>query len=180
MPEIRETFIVSDVLADPPAVGARGVETTSLVVLTKAFPARASSFPDIRDFVVDSLVDAPLTPAGHHEVQQAILDALLEAAGTEEGAIQVSFRIFPDHVEVDVLRTALPGMEPRLQPEQQEQTFASWMTAVLKREGLTQEAAARQLGVSVRTVSRWVNGTTQPRLRDLRHVHDFFGAGQPR
>ena len=165
---------------DTVAQRTRDVETTSLVVLTKTFPARASSFPDIRDFVVESLVDAPLTGAGEQELQQAVLDALLEAAGTEEGAIQVSFRIFPDHVEVDVLRTAMPGMQPRLDPEQAEQSFASWMSAVLKREGLTQEAAARQLGVSVRTMSRWVNGATEPRLRDLRHVHDFFGVGSPR
>ncbi|HEY7282155.1 MAG TPA: helix-turn-helix transcriptional regulator [Actinomycetota bacterium] len=156
------------------AVEARDLETTTLVVLTKSFPARASSFPDIRDFVVESLVEAPLTPAGQQELQQAVLDALLDAAGTPEGAIQVSFRIFPDHVEVDVLRTAMPGAEPILRPEEQEQSFAAWMAAVLKREGLTQEAAARQLGVSVRTVHRWVNGTTEPRLRDLRHVREFF------
>jgi transcriptional regulator with XRE-family HTH domain len=48
---------------------------------------------------------------------------------------------------------------------------------VLKREGLSQEAAARQLGVSVKTVSRWVGGETEPRLRDLRRIHEVFGEG---
>ena len=38
------------------------------------------------------------------------------------------------------------------------------MARSLRREGLTMEAAARQLGVSVKTVSRWVGGTTEPRL----------------
>jgi len=54
-------------------------------------------------------------------------------------------------------------------------TFAEWMSSVLRREGLTQEAAARQLGVSVKTVGRWVGGETEPRLRDLRRIKDLFG-----
>ena len=37
------------------------------------------------------------------------------------------------------------------------------------------EAAARQLGVSVKTVSRWVGGATEPRLRDLRRIRELFG-----
>jgi DNA-binding XRE family transcriptional regulator len=54
-------------------------------------------------------------------------------------------------------------------------TFAEWMASVLRREGLTQEAAARQLGVSVKTVSRWVGGATEPRMRDLRRIQEVFG-----
>ncbi|MFB9880356.1 helix-turn-helix domain-containing protein [Planobispora siamensis] len=54
-------------------------------------------------------------------------------------------------------------------------TFAEWMSDTLRREGLTQEAAARQLGVSVRTVSRWLGGETEPRLRDLRRIRERFG-----
>jgi transcriptional regulator with XRE-family HTH domain len=49
------------------------------------------------------------------------------------------------------------------------------MAQSLRREGLTMEAAARQLGVSVKTVSRWVGGTTEPRLRDLRRIRELFG-----
>jgi transcriptional regulator with XRE-family HTH domain len=54
-------------------------------------------------------------------------------------------------------------------------SFAEWLSGVLKREGLSQEAAARQLGVSVKTVSRWVGGETEPRLRELRRIHEVFG-----
>ncbi|MBO0808491.1 MAG: helix-turn-helix transcriptional regulator, partial [Actinobacteria bacterium] len=53
--------------------------------------------------------------------------------------------------------------------------FADWMSTSLRREGLTQEAAARLLGVSVKTVSRWVGGTTEPRLKDLRRIREVFG-----
>jgi DNA-binding transcriptional regulator YiaG len=54
-------------------------------------------------------------------------------------------------------------------------SFADWMAGVLRREGMTMEAAARQLGVSVKTVSRWVGGATEPRLRDLRRIRELFG-----
>ena len=56
-----------------------------------------------------------------------------------------------------------------------ETAFADWMAAALRREGMTLEVAARQLGVSVKTVSRWVGGTTSPRLRDLRRIRELFG-----
>ena len=54
-------------------------------------------------------------------------------------------------------------------------SFADWMAGMLRREGMTMEAAARQLGVSVKTVSRWVGGATEPRLRDLRRIRELFG-----
>jgi hypothetical protein len=54
-------------------------------------------------------------------------------------------------------------------------TFAGWLAGALRREGMTMEAAARQLGVSVKTVSRWVGGTTEPRLRDLSRIREIFG-----
>jgi hypothetical protein len=54
-------------------------------------------------------------------------------------------------------------------------TFAKWLSAALRREGLTMEAAARRLDVSAKTISRWVAGTTEPRLRDLARIRDEFG-----
>ena len=54
-------------------------------------------------------------------------------------------------------------------------SFAEWMSSALRREGMTHEAAARQLGVSVKTVSRWVGGATQPRMRDLKRIQEVFG-----
>jgi hypothetical protein len=54
-------------------------------------------------------------------------------------------------------------------------TFAGWLSAALRRDGLTMEAASRRLGVSAKTVSRWISGTTEPRLRDLSRIRDVFG-----
>jgi DNA-binding XRE family transcriptional regulator len=235
------------------------IEVVPVVVLSQVFPARPSSIPDIRDFVRRCLAESPLTDEGNREVGETVFRALLDAAGPT-GSIQVAFRIFPEHVEVDVLHsdslilarspavpagspangagpatlgirgspatgTAAPAQpaaaapaaaapadpaapepsgwatpagpaapaaaapagpaEPTAPPSPAEpvmlggpgqpSTFAEWMSTALRREGLTQEAAARQLGVSVKTVSRWVGGATEPRMRDLRRIQEVFG-----
>jgi DNA-binding XRE family transcriptional regulator len=199
------------------------IEVVPVVVLSQVFPARPSSIPDIRDFVRRCLAESPLTDEGNREVGETVFRALLDAAGPT-GSIQVAFRIFPEHVEVDVLHSdrqiaprpavsspssangavapttptvrsrpapvpavAADATEPAeaapptpteavmLGAPGQPETFAEWMSTALRREGLTQEAAARQLGVSVKTVSRWVGGATEPRMRDLRRIQEVFG-----
>src|SRR5580693_6705967 len=209
--------------------GEDPIEVTPVVVLVQVFPARPSSIPDIRDFVRRCLAESPLTEEGNREVGETVFRALLDAAGPT-GSIQVAFRIFPEHVEVDVLHSdnQIPanylanGSGPAKQASRQmptaaaapardgaapdasepaggradaaphaggpapaepvvlgqpgqPATFAEWMSTALRREGLTQEAAARQLGVSVKTVSRWVGGATEPRMRDLRRIQELFG-----
>ncbi len=207
--------------------GEDHIEVVPVVVLSQVFPARPSSIPDIRNFVRRCLAESPLTEEGIREVGETVFRALLDAAGPT-GSINVAFRIFPEHVEVDVLHsdsqltgsggqpgasgqtglgqrqaaapsaaaargaswqdapddTALdqaraaamtPSSTVRLGGPGQPATFAEWMSTALRREGLTQEAAARQLGVSVKTVSRWVGGTTEPRMRDLRRIQEVFG-----
>jgi hypothetical protein len=183
------------------------IEVVPVVVVSQTFPARPSSIPDIRDFVRRCLAQSPLSEQDTREVGETVSRALLDAAGPT-GAISVSFRIFPDHVEVDVLKSgaqigAAAGLDalsslmraheatagirqaPGTAAESdgaasrgntdEEASFADWMSGVLRREGLTMEAAAKQLGVSVKTVSRWVGGATEPRLRDLRRIRELFG-----
>ncbi len=180
------------------------IEVVPVVVVSQTFPARPSSIPDIRDFVRRCLAQSPLSEEDNREVGDTVSRALLEAAGPT-GAISVSFRIFPDHVEVDVLRSGVQlggttGLNPLTSLLRADDrtpvtagaaaavdggastagdggpaSFADWMAGALRREGLTMEAAARQLGVSVKTVSRWVGGTTEPRLRDLRRIRELFG-----
>ena len=211
-------------MAEPAEVtGVDPIEVVPVVVLSQVFPARPSSIPDIRVFVRRCLAESPLTDDGNREVGETVFRALLDAAGPT-GSIQVAFRIFPEHVEVDVLHSdnqipanylangsgpakqasrpmpsaaadagepaaarggaaAAAGQAPALVPSEpvvlgqpgQPATFAEWMSTALRREGLTQEAAARQLGVSVKTVSRWVGGATEPRMRDLRRIQEVFG-----
>jgi DNA-binding XRE family transcriptional regulator len=220
-------------VAEPAEVtGVDPIEVVPVVVLSQVFPARPSSIPDIRVFVRRCLAESPLTDEGNREVGETVFRALLDAAGPT-GSIQVAFRIFPEHVEVDVLHSdnqipanflgngsppakqttrqmstaqASPSARDGAVPDEPEvsggeaaaraagqasapspgepvalgqpgqpATFAEWMSTALRREGLTQEAAARQLGVSVKTVSRWVGGATEPRMRDLRRIQEVFG-----
>ena len=181
---------------------SQNIEVVPVVVVSQTFPARPSSIPDIRDFVRHCLAQSPLSEEDNREVGETVSQALLDAAGPT-GAINVSFRIFPDHVEVDVLRsgpalwgpTGLDSLTSFLRSDEPaavraasgngsaansgesnaDASFADWMAGVLRREGMTMEAAARQLGVSVKTVSRWVGGATEPRLRDLRRIRELFG-----
>jgi hypothetical protein len=167
------------------------VEVVPLVVVSQTFPARPSSIPDIRDFVRRCLARSPLSEEDNRAVGETVSQALLDAAGPT-GTIQVSFRIFPEHIEVDVLRSNLDlGTPPDVESlvamlagdddrrrggaAGPPPPFAEWMADALRRQGLTMEAAARQLGVSVKTVSRWVGGTTEPRLRDLRRIRELLG-----
>ena len=87
------------------------IEVVPVVVLSQTFPARPSSIPDVRDFVKRCLAQSPLTEEDNREVGETVAHALLEAAGPS-GAINVSFRIFPDHVEVDVLRSGAQVSSP--------------------------------------------------------------------
>src|ERR1700739_3626141 len=85
---------------------SQNIQVVPVVVVSQTFPARPSSIPDIRDFVRRCLAQWPLAEDDTREVGETVSQALLEAAGPT-GAISVSFRIFPDHVEVDVLKSGV-------------------------------------------------------------------------
>ncbi len=87
------------------------IEVVPVVVLSQTFPARPSSIPDVRDFVKRCLSQSPLSEEDNRSVGETVAQALLDAAGPT-GAINVSFRIFPDHVEVDVLRSGAQVTSP--------------------------------------------------------------------
>src|SRR5947208_16699570 len=86
--------------------GEDPIQVTPVVVLVQVFPARPSSIPDIRDFVRRCLAESPLNEEGTREVGETVFRALLDAAGPS-GSIQVAFRIFPEHVELEVLHSAM-------------------------------------------------------------------------
>ena len=74
-----------------------------VVVVTKAFPARPGSLPDAQDFVLESIELAEVETAEGHALYVAITDAILAAAGPDEGTFTVTVRLFPDGAEVEVL-----------------------------------------------------------------------------
>jgi len=148
----------------------REVFVSPVVVVSHVFPARPGSLPDAEEFVREALAPVTLEPEENQALYEAITTALLAAAGPKAGVFDVTVRIFPDGVEVEVLHGAgVRRVQPAVEP------FADWLNGVLRGQGLSQEAAAQRIGVSVRTISRWLRGDTEPRMRDLRRVHEIFG-----
>src|SRR6202034_613614 len=102
---VLRTVLRRDPVAEPVYGPSQApIEVMPVVVLFQVFPARPSSIPDIRDFVRRCLAESPLTEEGNREVGETVFRALLDAAGPS-GSIQVAFRIFPEHVEGDVLHS---------------------------------------------------------------------------
>lgn len=163
---------------------AEKIEIVPLEVVARAFPARPAALPDVRDFVRRQLTGTTVSDDDIRVLCERVADVLLEGAGAP-GNIQVSLRIFPDSAEVDVLFAPsvtpprLPAVTPNLPqatpPMSPAPSFAAWLATRLRQEGLTMEAAARRLEVSTKTISRWVAGTTEPRMRDLYRIREVFG-----
>jgi transcriptional regulator with XRE-family HTH domain len=165
------------------------------VVVAQAFPTRPSALPDVRDFVRRHLTSTAVSDEDVRILCDRVAGVLLDAAGTS-GTIQVSLRIFPAAAEVDVLFAPDAGLPadrdaPGPAPDRGERvapgvpappaarvdppSFAAWLATRLRAEAMSMEAAARRLDVSTKTISRWVNGTTEPRLRDLYRIRAVFG-----
>jgi hypothetical protein len=170
------------------------IEILPIEIVAQAFPARPAALPDVRDFVRRQLTGTPVADDDIRVLCERVAEVLLDAAG-EAGTIQVSLRILPDGAEVDVLfapEIAPVRVPSALAPTPQvpaprapvasispapaeHTTFALWLAGRLREEGLTMEAAARRLDVSTKTISRWVAGSTEPRLRDLYRIRETFG-----
>jgi DNA-binding XRE family transcriptional regulator len=156
-----------------PAATPYELDVAPVVVLSRSFPARPASLPEAQSFLNSTLADVRVEPEYLQALQTAILDAMLLAAGPGNGMFEVVIHTYPDGAQVEVLASA--DRDAELVWPASDEPFAAWLTQALRREGLSQEAAARQLGVSVRTVSRWVRGQTEPRLRDMRRIQEVFG-----
>jgi DNA-binding XRE family transcriptional regulator len=118
----------------------------------------------VRRFGIDSPID---------EIRRFFLDHLVDgSAGPPADSMWVMIRVVADEVEMTVrpARRTGSGRADR---------FGEWFAGVLRHQGLTQQAAARRLGVSGKTVNRWVRGHTEPRLRELRRVQAVFGETPP-
>lgn len=135
-------------------------------VLTRTLPVDPSSLEDIRTFVDDHLARAGMK-AGIGEVAS---DAVARVAGPNPAGVVMTVRVFDDHLEVEV-SVAPVGVRAATTHE----SFGRWLAGILRTEGLSQEAAARRIGVSLKTVNRWIRGHSEPRLRELRRVSDAFG-----
>jgi ribosome-binding protein aMBF1 (putative translation factor) len=89
--------------------------------------------------------------------------------------LEVSCRKYPGRVEFDVLPSRVRPASPASTRPEPAASFAEWLAEALRSRGITKESAAEQLDVSPKTLTRWLGGQTEPRLRDLRRIEDRFG-----
>jgi len=93
-----------------------------------------------------------------------------------DGEVTVQFRVTGDAVSMEVVEDR--HLEAHA-PLGEHVPFAEWMSGLIRSRRMSQEAMARLLGVSLKTVNRWVNGRTEPRMRELRTIQEAFGVAPP-
>jgi Helix-turn-helix len=127
---------------------------------------------DVLEFLLAAIRRAH--DAGGARGGQGVAESGIESmtrADADPGAWDVNILVHDSVLEVDVAPTVEPD-RPRLQEPME---FGPWLRSRLQSRGMSQELAARRLGVSTRTVGRWVRGDTQPRFRDLARLREAFG-----
>jgi len=102
------------------------------------------------------------------------------ATGEHGVNLDVRIRLDGEWLEVEIeprgsgpARAAHLGTVPA--GEAPDERFGEWLRRRLRDERLSQESAARRIGVSSRTVGRWVRGDTEPRYRDLARLREVLG-----
>ena len=114
----------------------------------------------------------------HPHIDGATEQLVRELLRGRDGVVRVQFRVRGDSVSMQVLDdestpTAADAATGGTV------SFADWMSGLIRSRRMSQEAMARMLGVSLKTVNRWVNGRTEPRMRELRRIQEAFGVAPP-
>ena len=139
--------------------------------MRKTFPARKSVLPAVRAFAREQADDSGLPVEQREEVAAAVEHAFDDALSRRsDEPLEVRLRVLGERIEIE-FQTPAAGNRV-LSPTG---SFASWLSNQLKTRGLSQEAAVRRIGVSLKTVSRWVRGETEPRFRELSLINSAFG-----
>jgi hypothetical protein len=111
---------------------------------------------------------AASSPALDRNVSAALRDLAIRSG---HRIVDIRITVHRANVRVDVL-----GPPHREVTDGDGTTFARWLSTAMQERQLTSRQTASALGVSSRTVSRWLNGWTEPRLRELRRITAYFGA----
>ncbi len=107
-------------------------------------------------------------PAEDEQLTNALAEAIgtvVEKQGSPHRPLDLLVTVRGDQVSVSA--ATAPG--DRLE------SFASWLRYRLDEQRLSKVALADQLGVSERTVRRWLAGDTEPRFRELLRISSLLG-----
>jgi anti-sigma regulatory factor (Ser/Thr protein kinase) len=142
----------------------------------RTFPAGEASLAAVRDFAREQARDGGVSD-GQREQIAAVVEEVFAGALEHPHAypLEVRMRVTNDRIDLEFLQG-----DPRPVPSSGDRDvwtgpFSGWLSEELRDRGLSQEAAARRIGVSLKTVSRWVRGETEPRYRELALIQRAFG-----
>ena len=122
-------------------------------IASRSFTISGSTFDEVQEFVRGYLERSARGSGSVAEITAAVA----QAANQGIEPVYLNIRVFKEHVEVTVGPHPVPGIG-----------FRAWFADTLRDTGLSQDAAARRLGVSLKTVNRWLRGHSEPRMRELR------------
>lgn len=105
-------------------------------------------------------------------IVEAVRVAVAAVEGRPNAAIDIRVQVVHGAVRVQALRAA---PQPDGSVASETVSFASWFKGHLQDRELSHEAVARRLGVSTKTITRWVTGRTEPRFRELIEICSVFG-----
>lgn len=94
------------------------------------------------------------------------IGAMIERHGSPTRRIELLVTLLGDQVSVSTLSAPGPSHE----------SFASWLRSQLDERRLSKVALADRLGVSERTVRRWLAGDTEPRFQELVRISSLLGS----
>jgi ribosome-binding protein aMBF1 (putative translation factor) len=130
----------------------------------------------VREFAREQAVESGISPKQREEVAAAVERAFASALSRRTSqTLEVRVRLLGDSIEVEFMSGGAHETEPGQDGAHWTGSFAVWLSQELRERGLSQEAAARRIGVSLKTVSRWVRGETEPRFRELALIQGAFG-----
>ena len=141
----------------------------------RTFPAHPAALAAVRGFAREQATESGASPDKREEVAAAVEQAFASAlANPASRPLEIRLLVTSDRVEVEFLPAHQAGDRGPQQVGWTE-SFSAWLAGELRERGLSQEAAARRIGVSLKTVSRWVRGETEPRYRELALIQRAFG-----
>jgi DNA-binding XRE family transcriptional regulator len=142
----------------------------------RTFPAHPAALAAVREFAREQAMESGVSAQKREQVAAAVEQAFASAlTRPSTQPVEVRLLVSDDRIEVEFLpygdsKSSLPRGGERWSG-----SFSLWLSEELKERGLSQEAAARRIGVSLKTVSRWVRGETEPRFRELALIQRAFG-----
>ena len=144
-----------------------------------AFSATRPPLGEVEAFVRRHLTDQGMAAEQSKYVAEAVGETLSAASTTRtDPYLEVRVRLRGALVEVEVAQQHdYPGKA--IAVPWPERSFAQWLSGLLRNQHLSQEAAARRIGVSLKTVNRWLRGETEPRFRELALIYDALGEWPP-